>query len=41
MSWRIGYAELYFTARKCPEFDIEEYEKALKRFDEKADLRNY
>ena len=41
MLWRIGYAELYFTARKCPEFDIEEYEKALKRFDEKADLRNY
>ncbi len=41
MSWRIGYAELYFTAKKCPEFDIPEYEKALTRFNEMADLRNY
>ena len=41
MSWWIGYAELYFTAKKCPEFDIQEYEKALIRFDEMASLRNY
>jgi undecaprenyl diphosphate synthase len=41
MSWRIGYAELYFTAKKCPEFDIPEYEKALTRFDDIANLRNY
>jgi undecaprenyl diphosphate synthase len=41
MSRWIGYAELYFTAKKCPEFDIPEFEKALKWFDEMADLRNY
>lgn len=41
MSRRIGYAELYFTAKKCPEFDIPELEKALTWFNEMADLRNY
>ncbi len=41
MSWRIGYAELYFTGKKCPEFDIESYKKALVWFNEMADLRNY
>jgi len=41
MSWWIGYAELYFTAKKCPEFDIKEYEKALVWFDQMANLRNY
>ena len=41
MSWWIGYAELYFTPKKCPEFDIDEYEKSLVWFDKMADLRNY
>lgn len=41
MSRWIGYAELYFTAKKCPEFDVEEYKKALIWFNEIADLRNY
>jgi undecaprenyl pyrophosphate synthase len=41
MSWWIGYAELYFTAKKCPEFNVEEYKKALTWFNEMADLRNY
>ncbi len=41
MSWWIGYAELYFTAKKCPEFDVEEYQKALVWFDNIANLRNY
>ena len=41
MSWWIGYAELYFTAKKCPEFGVEEYKEALMWFDEKSDLRNY
>jgi len=41
MSWWIGYAELYFTAKKCPEFDVEEYKKALIWFNEIADLRNF
>jgi len=41
MSRWIGYAELYFTAKKCPEFDVEEYKKALQWFNDIADLRNY
>jgi undecaprenyl pyrophosphate synthase len=41
MSWRIGYAELYFTAKKCPEFEVVDYEEALKRFDNMANLRNF
>lgn len=41
MSRWIGYAELYFTEKKCPEFDVEEYKKALTWFDAMADLRNY
>ena len=41
MSRWIGYAELYFTAKKCPELDIEAYKEALIWFDEKSDLRNY
>ena len=41
MSWRIGYAELYFTPKKCPELDTQEYEKALNRFNDMANLRNY
>jgi undecaprenyl diphosphate synthase len=41
MSWWIGYAELYFTGKKCPEFDVEEYKKALIWFNDMADLRNY
>lgn len=41
MSWWIGYAELYFTPKKCPEFGVEEYKQALIWFDKIADLRNY
>lgn len=41
MSWWIGYAELYFTPKKCPEFDLEAYKKALNWFNDMADLRNY
>lgn len=41
MSWWIGYAELYFTAKKCPEFEISDFEKALEWFNQMADLRNY
>lgn len=41
MSWRIGYAELYFTAKKCPEFEVVDYEESLKRFDNMANLRNF
>lgn len=41
MSRRIWYAELYFTPKKCPEFDTDSYIEALKRFDSIANLRNY
>jgi len=41
MSRRMGYAELYFTAKKCPEFEVEEYQEILKRFDAMANHRNY
>jgi len=41
MSRRIWYAELYFTASKCPEFWVEQYQEALNRFNKMADLRNY
>ena len=41
MSWWIGYAELYFTAKKCPEFSVPDLQEALQRFNTMADLRNY
>ncbi len=41
MSRRMGYAELYFTAKKCPEFEVEEYQEILKWFDAMANHRNY
>lgn len=41
MSWWIGYAELYFTAKKCPEFEVSDMQESLQRFDTMADARNY
>jgi len=41
MSRWIWYAELYFTASKCPEFWVEQFQEALNRFDKMAKLRNY
>ncbi len=41
MLWWIGYAQLYFTATKCPDFREEELKKALERFDSIADKRNF
>jgi undecaprenyl pyrophosphate synthase len=41
MLWWIGYAELYFTKKKFPEFDIEELNKALQRFDNISSERNF
>jgi len=41
MSRRIGYAELYFTEKMCPELGIPEYQEALKRFESISNLRNY
>lgn len=41
MSRWIGYAELYFTKKKCPELLVEDYQKALTRFDEIEQHRNF
>ena len=41
MSRRVWYAELYFTNKKCPEFWVQDFQEALKRFDKMANLRNY
>jgi undecaprenyl diphosphate synthase len=41
MSRWIGYAELYFTDRKCPELDIPTYQQSLKWFDSVSEKRNF
>jgi undecaprenyl diphosphate synthase len=41
MSWWIGYAELFFTAKRCPELDIPLYQEALTWFDQMAEKRNF
>lgn len=41
MSWWIGYAELYFTEKMCPELLVEDYKKALEWFDQVEQHRNY
>lgn len=41
MSRWIGYAELYFTDRKCPELDIPTYQESLKWFDSVSEKRNF
>lgn len=41
MSWRIWYAELYFTDKLYQELDNDEIDKALVRFDKISEFRNY
>ena len=41
MSRWIGYAELFFTAKKCPEFEVEDYQQALHWFDQISQDRNF
>jgi len=41
MSRWIGYAELYFTPKRCPELGIPTYKEALQWFDHMAEMRNY
>lgn len=41
MSRWIGYAELYFTPIKCPDFDVPAYQKSLERFDAIHTERNF
>jgi undecaprenyl diphosphate synthase len=41
MSRWIGYAELFFTSKKCPELEVEDYQAALQWFDHIAQNRNF
>ncbi len=41
MLWWIGYAELYFTEKYFPDFDIDELNKALEWFDSIYTERNF
>jgi undecaprenyl pyrophosphate synthase len=41
MSRRIGYAELFFTSKKCPELEVEDFQAALQWFDHIAQDRNF
>ena len=41
MSWQAAYAELYFTETLFPDFDKNELEKALHRFNDIALHRNF
>lgn len=41
MLWWIGYAQLYFTDLYCPDFTVDEFEKALSRWRETVDTQNY
>lgn len=41
MLWWIWYAQLYFTNLYCPDFTIEEFEKALLWFDSTIQTQNY
>jgi len=41
MSRWIGYAELFFTSKKCPELLVPDYKEALKRFNEVEEHRNF
>ncbi len=41
MLWWIGYAQLYFTPKYCPELTVEEFQKALAWYDQTAETQNY
>ncbi len=41
MSWRIGYAELYFAKEYYPAFTMEKLDESLKRYDSVAEDRNF
>lgn len=41
MLWRIGYAQLYYTDLKCPEFNVDRFKEALIWFDQMSENRNF
>jgi undecaprenyl pyrophosphate synthase len=38
---RIGYAQLYFTDLYCPEFTLEEFEKAIEWRNSSLESQNF
>jgi len=38
---RIGYAQLYFTDLYCPEFTVDEFEKAIIRWRDSLESQNF
>ncbi|MBP7885413.1 undecaprenyl diphosphate synthase family protein [Patescibacteria group bacterium] len=41
MLWWIGYAELYFTDKYFPEFDVAALQEALVWYDQRWEQRNF
>jgi undecaprenyl diphosphate synthase len=41
MLWRIGYAQLYFTDLYCPQFTVEEFNKAIERRNSSLGSQNF
>jgi len=41
MLWWIGYAQLYFTDLYCPQFTVDEFNKAIERRNSSLDSQNF
>jgi len=41
MLWRIWYAQLYFTDLYCPQFTVQEFEKAIERWNDSLESQNF
>ena len=41
MLWWIWYAQLYFTDLYCPQFTVEEFDKAIKWWDDSLQSQNF
>lgn len=41
MLWRIGYAQLYFTDLYCPQFTVEEFNKAIEWWNDSLQSQNF
>lgn len=41
MLWWIGYAQLYFTDLYCPEFTVDEFKRAIKRWRDSLETQNF
>ena len=41
MLWRIWYAQLYFTDLYCPQFTVQEFEKAIEWWNDSLESQNF